>query len=64
MRHANVLFDKDWENLPEGDETQLDAEWGVLPQKIEDIAKEEMKKQEALEGGSSGGSAKKESSAE
>jgi len=64
MKHTKALFDKDWENEPEGDENQIDTEWGLLPQVIEDIAKEEMKKIEAQEGGQQqGGGAKKEAAA-
>ena len=49
--------------MPEGDENQIDVEWGMLTQTMEDIAKEEMKKIEAQEGGQQGGGgAKKESS--
>jgi hypothetical protein len=63
LKHLNALFDKDWENMPEGDENQIDVEWGMLTQTMEDIAKEEMKKIEAQEGGQQGGGgAKKESS--
>ena len=63
LRHLNAPFDKDWENMPEGDENQIDVEWGMLTQTMEDIAKEEMKKIEAQEGGQQGGGgAKKESS--
>jgi hypothetical protein len=55
MRHVNALFEKDWEMEPEGDETQIDAEFGVLPQMMEDLAKEEMKKLDAQDGGQQGG---------
>jgi hypothetical protein len=63
LKHVNALFDKDWQDMPEGDENQIDVEWGLLPQTMEDIVKEEMKKLDAQEGGQQGGGgAKKESS--
>lgn len=64
LKHQKALFDKEWDqNMPEGDENQIDVEWGTLTQTMEEINKEELKKIEAQEGGQQGGGgAKKESS--
>jgi hypothetical protein len=63
QKHSNALFEKKIDTEPEGDELQLDVEWGRLPAKIEEIQKEEQKKLDAAEGGAPQGGAKKEAAA-
>lgn len=55
MRHAYAQFDKKWDMQPEGQENQLDAEFGNLPDTITEMIQEEIRSEGAEEGQKQGG---------
>jgi hypothetical protein len=69
-RQANVWapYEIKEDSESEGDQQEVDMEWGAFTDQVEEIAKEELKKQESLEGGQqqqpSGGGEKKAAASE